>query len=71
MKILENSVSDSVYQEQVNSYVDKGLASQSCSRFCICINVVVLNIVRVIIQYWNTIARQKKFMLAILWIIQF
>nr|WP_314838956.1 PH domain-containing protein [uncultured Flavobacterium sp.] len=60
------SESDSVYQEQVNSYVDKGLASQSLviGFVFVLAGVLVLNIARVIIQYYGyTIARQKNSML--------
>ena len=60
------SESDSVYQEQVNSYVDKGLASQSLviGFVFVLAGVLVLNIARVIIQYYGyTIARKKNSML--------
>ncbi len=60
------SESNSMYQEQVDSYVDQGLASQSLliSFLFVLAGVLVLNIARVIIQYYGyTIARQKNSML--------
>jgi putative membrane protein len=60
------SDSDSVYQDQVDSYVDQSMASQSILIGVVVVFafVLVLNIVRVIVQYYGySIARQKSSLL--------
>ena len=68
--IFENfrkfSDSNAMYEKDVNSYIDSNFASQSIliSGCIILLAVLVLNIARVIIQYYGfTIARQKNSML--------